>query len=322
MRTPLAILLAACIAAVSPGLSAQGFPSKPVKLLVPYAPGGTTDLMARALQEPMQKTLGQPVVVDNRAGGAGSIAMREAARATADGYTLVFVNSGQMSVTPLVQKDAGYDSVKDFAPVGLVSLAPMFVVVNGEVPASDLKGFIQYIKQQPNGVDYATAGVGSFGHLSSELFARMAGVKMVHVPYKGQGPTTNAVMTGEVKLLITTPSGAMNSHIASGKLKLLGVGSTEVSPLAPNTPPVATVLPGYKAETWFAVLSAAGTPPEAIAKLNDALAKALAQPDMRERFTGFGLIAKSSTPQQLRDMIAEDVARWAPIVRQLGLATN
>jgi tripartite-type tricarboxylate transporter receptor subunit TctC len=312
-------LIGAMLAVLAQAAIAQPFPSKPIKLLVPYAPGGTTDVMARTLQEPMQKTLGEPIIVDNKAGGAGTIAMREAARSPADGYTLVFINSGLISVTPVVQKDAGYDGLKDFAPIGLVSMAPMFIVVNAAVPANDLASFIEYARRQPNGVEYASAGPGSFGHLSSELFARTAGIKMVHVPYKGQAPTTNAVMTGEVKLLITTPSAAMNSYIAAGKLKLLAVGSGEPSPLAPGTPTVSSVLPGYKAETWFALLAPAGTPASIVAKLNDALGKALALPEVQQRFTNFGLIAKASTPQQLRDMMVEDAGRWGPVVRESGI---
>lgn len=319
MKKAITLFFAAALTALSSWVMAQPYPTKPIKLLVPYAPGGTTDIMARTLQEPMQKSLGQPIIVENKSGGAGTIAMREAGRAAADGYTLVFVNSGQVSVTPVVQKDAGYDALKDFAPVGLVSMAPMFVVINAAVPANDLRGFIEYARKQPNGVEYASAGPGSFGHLSSELLARTAGIKLVHIPYKGQAPTTNAVMTGEVKLLITTPSAAMNSHIASGKLRLLAVGSGEPSPLAPGAPTVSSVLPGYKAETWFALLAPAGTPPEIVAKLNDALGKALALADLQQRFTNFGLIAKASTPQQLRDMMAEDAGRWGPVVRELGI---
>jgi tripartite-type tricarboxylate transporter receptor subunit TctC len=307
------------LVAIGSGAVAQPYPTKPIRLLVPYAPGGTTDIMARALQEPMQKSLGQPLVIENKAGGAGSIAMREVARSAPDGYNIAFVNGGLVSTTPVLQKDAGYDGVKDFAPVGLVSVAPMFVVANGNVPVNDLKAFIDYARSNPGKVEYASAGPGSFGHLSSELFARAAGIKMVHVPYKGQAPTTNAVMTGEVKLLITTASATMNSHIASGKLKLLAVGSAEPSPLAPGTPTVSSVLPGYKAETWFALLAPAGTPSDVVTRLNDALGKALAQSDMQQRFTSFGMIAKSSTPEALRQLIIEDVKTWGSVIRETGI---
>ena len=179
--------------------------------------------MARVLQEPLQKALGQPIIIDNKAGASGLLAAREVIRAKPDGYTLFFVNNGNLAVTPSVVKDANYDGVKDFTPIALVSSAAMVAVVPASVPANDLKGFIDYAKANP--VAYASAGVGSFGQLATELFANRAGVKMTHVPYKGQGPTTTAAVAGEVQLLITTPSGAMNEFIHQKRLKLLAVTS-------------------------------------------------------------------------------------------------
>jgi len=309
-------------AAVASVAGAQGFPSKPIRIVVPYPAGGTTDIMARALQEPMQKTLGQPVIVDNKAGAAGAIGAREVARSPADGYTLLFSNNGPSSTTPLLVKDAGYDGVRDFSPVSQVSSAPLFVVINAAVPANDLKGFIDYARTQPNAIEYASAGIGSLGHLASELFARSAGLKVVHIPYKGQAPTANAVMTGEVKLLITTSSGAMNNFIRDGKLKLLGVSTPQPSPLAPGTPTVNTVLPGYQVEIWFGLLGPAGMPVDVVAKLNDAVGKALALPDLQARFQNFGVIAKASTPKQLGDLIADEVPRWTQVVREGGIKPN
>lgn len=299
--------------------SAQAFPTKPIRIVVPYPAGGTTDIMARALQEPMQKALGQPVIVDNKAGAAGAIGAREVARAPADGYTLLFSNNGPSSTTPLLVKDAGYNGVKDFTPVSQVSSAPLFVVINAAVPASDLKGFIEYGRVQPNALEYASAGIGSLGHLASEMFARSAGIRMIHIPYKGQAPTANAVMTGEVKVLITTSSGAMNSFIKEGKLKLLGVSTPQPSPLAPGAPTVNSVLPGYNVEIWFGLLGPAGMPSDVVAKLNDAVTKALALPELQARFQNFGVIAKASTPKQLGDLIADEVPRWAQVVREAGI---
>ncbi len=298
---------------------AQGFPAKPIRIVVPYPAGGTTDLMARALQEPIQKTLGQPVIVDNKPGAAGAIGAREVARSLADGYTLLFSNNGPSSTTPLLVKDAGYDGLKDFAPVSLVSTAPLFVVVNAAVPSNDLKSFIDYARSQPNGLEYASAGIGSLGHLASELFARMAGIKMIHIPYKGQAPTSNAVMTGEVKVLITTSSSAMNGYITAGKLKLLGVSTPEPSPLAPGAPIVSSVLPGYKVEIWFGLLAPAGTPAEVVSKLNDAVSKAVALPDLQQRFVNFGVIATAGSPKRLGDLIADEVPRWTQIVREANI---
>ena len=314
-RTFASALFVAAMAA-SAGVLAQAFPNKPIRILVPYPAGGTTDLMARALQEPLQKSLGQPILIENKPGASGIVAAREVMRTPADGHTLLFINSGVVAVTPYVVKDAGFDGVKDFTPVALVSTAPLLVVTNAAVPADDLKAFMEYARRESQPLQFASAGIGSFGHLASELFARTAGIKMAHVPYKGQAPTTNAIVAGEVKLLITTASSAMNGFIASGKLKLLAVTSPEPSPLAPGAPPVASVLPGYSAETWFGIIAAAGTPAEPVAKLNETINRALSTTEMQQRFAGFGVLAKTATPQRVGQMIAEDVARWSAVVRE------
>lgn len=298
---------------------AQGFPSRPIRIIVPYPAGGTTDIMARALQEPMQKTLGQPIVVENKAGAAGAIGAREVARAAPDGHTLLFSNNGPSATTPLLVKDAGYDGLKDFAPVSQVSSAPLFVMVNAAVPANDLRAFIEYARRQPNALEYASAGIGSLGHLASELFARTAGIRMVHIPYKGQAPTTNAIVSGEVKVLITTSSATMNTYIKEGRIRLLAVSTPEPSILAPGVPTVDSVLPGYRVEIWFGLLAPAGTPADVVAKLNDAVARALAQPDLQERFRNFGVIARASTPAQLARLIADEIPQWSRIVREAGI---
>lgn len=312
-------LAAALLCSVAAVAVAQTYPTRPIRLIVPYAAGGTTDIMARTLQGPMQEDLGQPIVVDNKAGAGGAIGMKDAAHAAPDGYALVFVNNGLVATTPVLQKDAGYDGSRSFAPIGMVATSPMVVVVNGDVPVHDLKGFIEYAKKNAGKLEYASAGPGSFGHLSTELFLRAAGLQMVHVPYKGQAPTVNALLAGEVKLLITSPSSAMNTHIASGKLKLLGVGTPERWPLTPAVPTVGSALPGYEAESWFALLAPAGTPPDVIARLNGSLNRALAMPDVRQRLTTFGLAAVTSTPEQLRDRIASEVKRWGTVIRESGI---
>jgi tripartite-type tricarboxylate transporter receptor subunit TctC len=314
--------LAAALALAAPAVaSAQGFPDKPLHLLVPYAAAGTTDIMARVLQEPLQKSLGQPLVIDNKPGASGVIAAREVIRAKPDGYTLFFVNSGIVSVTPFVVKDAAYDGVKDFSPVALVSLAPLFVVVPAALPVNDLHGFIEYAKKNP--VAYASAGIGSFGQLASELFATRAGIKMTHVPYKGQGPTTNAVIAGEVQLLITTASSTMNDFIASKRLKLLAVTSAEPSPIAPpNTPLVSAVLPGYVAETWFGIIGPPGMPADVVDKLNAAVNKAMQIPEVQHRFASIGVVPKTATPKRLGEMTAEEVARWAPVIRDSNIKAD
>ena len=306
-------LLAAAALAAPLSLLAQTYPDKPIHIVVPYSAGGTTDVMARVLQGPLQNALGQPIVVDNKPGASGIIAAREVIRARPDGYTLLFVNNGNLAVTPQVVKDANYDSLKDFTPVALVSSAPMVAVVPASLPVTDLKSFIDYAKTHP--ISYASAGIGSFGQLATELFANRAGVKMTHIPYKGQGPTTNAVIAGEVQLLVTTPSGAMNDFIANKKLKLLAVTSAEQSPLEPGTPPIASILPGYVAESWFAIVGPAGMPADVVARLNDAISKAVQLPEVQQRFTTFGVIARTATPKKLGEMTADEIARWTPVIR-------
>jgi tripartite-type tricarboxylate transporter receptor subunit TctC len=305
--------LAAAALAAPAALWAQGFPDKPIHLLIPYAAGGTTDIMARVLQEPLQKSLGQPIIIDNRPGASGIIAAHETIRAKPDGYTLFFVNNGNLAVVPKVVKDANYDGLKDFTPIALVSGAPMVAVVPASLPVNDLRGFIDYAKT--HSISYASAGVGSFGQLATELLASRAGLKMTHVPYKGQAPTTNAVIAGDVQLLVTTPSAAMNDFIANKRLKLLAVTSPEQSPLEPGTPTVASLLPGYAAESWFAIVGPAGMPADVVAKLNDAITKALQIPEVQQRFTSFGLIVRTASPKKLAEMTAEEIARWTPVIR-------
>ena len=302
--------------------AAQGFPNHAVQMLIPYPPGGTTDIMARGLQEPLQKALGQTVIVENKAGASGVLAAREVARAKPDGHTLLFINSGIVAVTPHVQKDAGFDGVKDFAPVAMVTSAPLFVVVPGNLPVNDLKGWIEWAKKQPGPLPFASAGVGSFGHLTSEMFAKAAGLKMTHVPYRGQAPTTTAVMSGEVPLLITSMSGAMRDAIQTGRLKLLAVTSPQPNAQNPGVPTVASVLPGFAAETWFGLITTAGTPPDVVARLNKEVNTILASKEYQNKMLALGQEVKPMTPQQLGALIAEDSARWGQVVRENNISAQ
>ncbi|MDO8704410.1 MAG: tripartite tricarboxylate transporter substrate binding protein [Sulfuricaulis sp.] len=297
---------------------AQEFPTKPIRLMVPYPAGGTTDLMARTLQESMQKTLGQSIIVINKGGATGTIGTREVAQAAPDGYSMLFVIGTQLMVTPLVVKDAGY-APKDFVPIGRVSAAPLFAVINGALPVNDLKGFIEYARKQPDGVEYASSGIGATSHLATEMLARTAGIKMLHVPFAGTAPATQAVLSGQVKLVITSGSTAMSSYIASGKLKLLGITSAEPSALAPGAPTLNTVVPGYAVDIWWGLFAPAATPPAIVAKLNEALKTALSLPEVRAGFEKFGVIAKASTVEELRTAMTDEAPRWAGVVREVGL---
>lgn len=309
------LLLALALALPAWAPAQTAYPTRPVQMLIPYPAGGTTDIMARALQEPLQKALGQTVIVENKPGAAGVLAAREVARAKPDGHSLLFINSGIVAVTPHVQKDVGYDGVKDFAPLAMVTSAPLFVVVPGSLPVNDLKGWIDWARQQPGPLPYASAGVGSFGHLTSEMFVKAAGLKMIHVPYRGQAPTTTAVISGEVPLLITSMSGAMREAISAGRLKLLAVTSPQANAQYPGVPAVASALPGFAAETWFGVITTAGTPADVVMRLNREINTILVTPAFRERMAQLGQDVKTMTPAQLGALIAEDSARWGHVVR-------
>ncbi len=313
--------VAALALAAAPLLAAaQAYPSQPIRLVIPYAAGGSTDNMARVLQEPLQKALGQPVIIDNKPGAGGALAARDVIRAKPDGYTLFFANNGNMAVVPFIQKDANYDGVKDFTPVALISGAALVAVVPAALPVNDLKGFVEYAKKNP--VAYATAGVGSFGQLATELFAQKAGLKMTHIPYKGQAPTTTAVIAGEVQLLITTPSAAMNDFIAQRRLKLLAVTSPEASPLDPTAPTIAATYPGYAAESWFAIYGPANMPADVVSRLNQAFTHAVQLPEMKQRFNGFGVSPRTATPKRVGEMTVEEVARWQAVIRDANIRSE
>jgi tripartite-type tricarboxylate transporter receptor subunit TctC len=293
---------------------ADNYPSRPIRLIVPYPAGGSTDIMARALQEPMAKILGQPLIIDNRGGAAGTAGANEAARAGADGYTLLFANNGPISIAPLFQKGVDFDPLKSFAPVSLVSKAPLVLVASEKVPAKDTAGLIAYAKAQGKPMLYATAGPGSLGHLSTERFLNQAGLQMIHVPYRGQALTTFAIFAGEVDILLTTTSDTLNEHVRSGKVKLLGVSSPEPSVVAPGAAPIGNALKGYSVETWFGILAPAGTSPEIVSKLNAAIRTTLEMPQLRDRFLTYGVEAATSTPAELSAIIAAEIPAWRKVI--------
>jgi tripartite-type tricarboxylate transporter receptor subunit TctC len=301
---------------------AQSFPTKQIRLMIPYPPGGG-DIMARMLQESMITALGQPVVIENKPGAAGVIASREIAHASPDGYALLFTNVGPMAVAPIMQPGAGYDPVTSFAPVSLVSRQPLVLVVHPSVAANSLQELIQLAKEKPGAIKYSSAGLGSFGHLSTELFALAADVKMTHVAYKGVAPAITAVLSGEVSMALTVPTGTMNEYIKQGKLRLLGVSTLEPSPLAPGATPISTVLPRFgAAEYWFGVVAPAKTPPAVVATLNAAIVAALAKPGLKEKFVDLGALAESSTPEAFSALVSTEAQRWRDTIEKNNIRLN
>lgn len=300
---------------------AHDYPSRVIKLVVPYPPGGTTDVMARLLQDPLTKLLGQPIIIENRPGAASIVGSLEVARGPADGYTLLFANNG-IAIAPLMQKIPAYDPTKVLTGISRVSRTPLMLFISSTIPATDLAGFIAHAKSQPEGLLYGSAGTGSLGHLASELFARLAAIRMVHLPYRGQGPSSQGVYTGEVAMLISTSSDQMNGFIQQGKVRLLGVSSLLRTPLAPEVPSIADTLPGYEIDTWFGILAARDTPPAIVAKLNASLMTVLSTPDIQKRFFEIGVEAAPTTSDAFDAIIAAEGPRWQKIIAEKGLKSE
>lgn len=290
-----------------------------MNIVVPYPAGGTTDVIARSLQGDLEKAFGVTVLVENKPGAAGVIAARHVATAKPDGYTMLLSNNGPSVVGPLMQPSAGIDPLKSLLPVTLLTRSPMMFMVPKDIPADDLDGFISYAKKSDHPVEYASAGQGSYGHLVSELFAKEAGVSLLHVPYKGVAPTSIAVASGEVKLLFSTFSQAMQGMLDQGRVRLLAVGSAEPSPLMPDVPTVAQSIPGFLGEAWFGIQVPAGTSPEMIAKLNEVMVGAIRSQDVAERMAATGMVVDGSTPEAFGEVIKAEVDRLSPLVKELGL---
>jgi tripartite-type tricarboxylate transporter receptor subunit TctC len=315
-------IAAVVLSVMGAGAAHAQYPEHPIHLLVPYPPGGLVDTMARTMQEPLSKALGQPVIVDNKPGAAGAIATRSVAQAAPDGYTLIFGNNGPSALLPLVQKDTGYDPIADFAPISLIATAPMVIVIHQSVPAKDLKEFIAYARQNPGTVAYSSAGIGSLGHLTSELFAQMAGIKLIHVPYKGSAPAVMAVLDGEVKMYLSSPSDTLSAGVKAGKVRLLGESAPSPSSLAPGAAPIAEALPGFDVLIWYGVLAPKKTPQPIVERLNKAFRDVLAPPDMQDRFRSYGADAVASSPEELARRIAEEVPKWRTTIETANITAQ
>ena len=315
---PLIVMTALAAAFAWPAVAlAQAFPTKPITIVVPYPAGGTTDTLARVMAEPLGRLLGQTVVIDNKPGASAIVGTKLVANAAPDGHMLLMPNNA-LAITPHVSKEAGW-TIKDFAPVSMVSLQPMVLITNPTLPVQTVAQLIDYARANPGKVEYATAGPASFGHLATELFMRQAGIQMTHIPYKGTAPIAQALLTGEVKVLLSTTTSQMNQYVKEGRLRMIGVASDEPSPLAPGAEPIMKTLKDYRAEVWFGLLAPAGTPRAVVAKLNEAIVKVLQMPEVKARFELSGAAPAPSTPEQFAARIADENASWSKVVREAGI---
>lgn len=306
--------LLSLLAVNAPAL-ADGFPERQVSLVVPFAAGGSTDVVARIIAQKMSEDLGQQVIVQNVAGAGGNLGADNVARADADGYTILMGTVATHALNPLILKSTPYDAEKDFAPISLLVVVPNVLVVNPALPAKNVEELLALLKGAPDQYSYASSGNGTPLHLSGELFKSMAGVEMVHIPYKGAGPALNDVIANQVPIMFDNlPSSS--GHIKAGTLRALAVTTKERAASFPDVPTVAeSGIPGYETYTWNALFAPAGTPPEVIARLNQSANTALKDPAVAERMKEFSATIVGSTPEELGAHVKAEIAKWTPVVR-------
>ena len=307
--------LAAALAlgAAMPAALAQS--SKPIRLVVPFPAGGATDLFARTLSQKMGERLGTSIVIDNKPGAGGSLGSDMAAKAAADGQTLLFTTTSTHSIGPAIGAKLPYDTVRDFTPIAHVGNAPSIMLVPNSSPAKTVKEWIEYAKKNPGKLNYASSGNGTIVQLTAELFKAQAGVFVTHIPYKGTGLAIPDLVAGQLDVLFDSLSTGM-PHVRDGRLRALAVTTLKRTPLAPDLPPVADTLPGFESNTWFGLYGPKGLPAEVVSRVNAAANQALSDPEVRAKLTTLGIEAVTSTPAQFAKMVADDQAKWKRIIAE------
>ena len=313
-RTWIKLATAAATLSLAGAAAAQAtYPDRPIRLIVPFPPGGTSDVVGRIFAEALAKQIGQPVVVENRGGAGGTVGSRAVASAAPDGYTLLLGTSSTNGTNPAVYKNLPYDAVKDFTPVTQIIRVPGVIVVNKNFPVKDYASFTALIKGAPGKYSYASSGNGGATHMAMEYYKSLSGLDMMHVPYRGTGPALNDVIAGQVPILWDTAASSM-AHIQSGSLRPIVVAAKSRLPQLPDVPTFAEVgLPDYDAEMWNGLLAPAGLPKDVLAKLNDASRKALADKDVQAKYAGVGAYVVADKPEAFAAMIQDDVAKWKKV---------
>jgi len=306
-------------AAAAPAAAEEAYPNRPVTVVVPWAAGGTTDILARMLAEPLRRATGQPFVVENRSGASGNIGSGAVARARPDGYTLLFGSMSTHAMNNALFNNMPFDGVEDFSAVALLGFALNTMVIHPAVPAQTLAEFIAHVKANPGRLAYASAGPGSTNHLCAEMFLRAAGLEMVHVPYRGGAPAVQDTVAGQTQLFFSAATQTL-PHVRAGRLRLLAVTEAKRSRLLPETPTVAEVLPGYEMTVWYGAFGPKGMPPALVGQLNGEINRAMALPEVRDRLAAIGVEVEAESPQAFAARLAADRATWARTIRELGIA--
>lgn len=314
-------LLGLLAATLALSVSAQGYPTKPIRLIVPFPAGGATDILSRALSQELNKKIGQSIVVDNKPGAGGTIGAQAAAQAAPDGYTLLLTTSSTHSIGPAINPKIPYNAEADFTPIVYVANSPNVFLVPLSSPAKTLREFIEHARKNPGRLNFSSSGNGSISHLSTEVFKAQTGTFLLHIPYRGTGPSVPDLISGKLDLLIDSVVSGM-PHVRDGKLRALAVTSPKPSALTPGLPTVAEVLPGYDSVTWFGIYGPKGLPAEVVNKVNQAVNAALAETELKERFIRLGADPTGGTPQAFAAMVKADHAKWKKIITERKITTD
>jgi len=313
------LLAVACAAAIAPSSHAQQYPSKPIRFIVPFPPGGGTDTNSRALTQRIAKNTGWVFVIDNKPGAGGNIGADAAAKSPPDGYTLVMGQTSNLAINPFLYANPPFDALKDLEPVALVSSVPLVIVASGKSPYRSMADVIAAAKAKPDSITFASPGNGTVGHLAGELIMRIAGVKLVHVPYRGAGPALTDLLGGQVDLYLSTPQ-AVAGHIKGGALQAIAVSSARRVAALPQVPTLGeSKLKGAETSAWYGVLAPAKTPAEIVSRLNTEILKALGAPEVREALTGEGGEVLGGTPAQFAAFLGSEQAKWSKVVKESGI---
>ena len=313
---PLAILaLGIGVATMHVGAMAQAYPSKPIRMVVPFTPGGTTDILGRSIGQKIAEAFGQQVIIDNRPGAGGSIGAESVAKSAADGYTLMMGHIGTLAVNPSLYPKLGYDPIKGFAPVAWVARVPNVLVVSNAVPAKSVKELVALARAKPGSLNYGSGGNGSAAHIATEYFKLQTGTFLVHIPYRGTAPAVTDLIAGQISLMLTGGP-AVLPQVKAGQLRALAVTSPKRMEAQPDLPTIAeSGYPGFEADQWYGVVAPAGTPADVVARLNGAINRALTAPELKQRLSGEGAEAVATTPQAFGALIAKEIERWRPVLK-------
>jgi len=309
------VFAAFCLAAFG---AFGAYPEKPVRIIVPWAPGGSTDILARTVADKLTQSLGKPFIVENKPGASGNIGSDFVAKAAPDGYTLLFGSMSTHCINPAMMADMPFDGVESFTPIAMLAFVTNTMVVHPSVPVSNVKEFIAYARANPGKVAYASAGPGSTNHLSAALLERMAGIKMLHVPYKGGAPAVLDTVAGRTQVLFTAGTQSL-PHVKTGALKLLAVTENHRTALLKDTPTVAETVPGYEMAVWYGAFGPAGMPRELQNRLNAEINRAMMLPDVKARMEAIGVEPVNETPERFAAILRADSEKWGKLVRELGI---